>query len=657
MCGIAGIFNLHGPQGISLDTLKKMVAIIRYRGPDGFGFYKDERVGLAHARLSIIDLQGGWQPIHNENRTVWITFNGEIFNYIELRKLLKDRGHKFYTRSDTEVIIHLYETYGTECLKYLNGQFSFAIWDKNKTMLFIARDRVGIRPLFYTFINSSIIFGSEIKSLFADSRIKREMDPYALDQIFTFWMTIPPRTVFRDIFELPAGHYMTIKDGNWKIEKYWDPDFTSGDSIRSEEEYAEELRELLINSTRLRLRADVPVGAYLSGGIDSSVITTLIKNFTDTPLRTFSVAFHDEVYDESMYQREMVEYLNTDHSCIKCTYSDISQNFPGVIWHTEQPILRTAPVPLYLLSKLVRKSGYKVVLTGEGSDEILAGYDIFKETKVRRFLERFPESRIRPLILKKLYPYLASSPIKSLPYAEAFFKADTKGYAREYYSHVPRWNTTSNIKLFFSDGLKEELNSDSSINELSSLLSDDLHKYDYLSQAQYLEIKTLLSGYLLSSQGDRVAMANSIEGRFPFLDHRVIEFCCKLPPHLRMRTLTEKYLLKESMRNLLPDSIRKRIKQPYMAPDSKSFFSNGTVDYVEEMFSDSALRRCGCFDINKTKKLLEKCRKGSAIGFKDNMAFVGILSSQLIYNLFIEQFSLRAISGVGKAEIQVMEID
>jgi asparagine synthase (glutamine-hydrolysing) len=633
-----------------------MAMIMRHRGPDGVGFYKDERAGLAHTRLSIIDLESGWQPIHNEDKTIFITFNGEIFNYIELRKILENKGHRLYTMSDTEVIVHLYEDYGTECLKQLNGQFAFVIWDKNRETLFIARDRVGIRPLFYTFVDGSIVFASEIKSLFMDVRVKREIDPYALDQIFTFWMTIPPRTAFRDVYELPAGHYMTIANGNWKIERYWDLDFTPNGPTRTEEEYAEELRELLIDSTRLRLRADVPVGAYLSGGIDSSVITTLIKKYTQTPLRTFSVTFQDEVYDESKYQSQMIEYLSTDHSNIKCTYSDISRVFPEVIWHTETPILRTAPAPLYLLSKLVRESGYKVVLTGEGSDEILAGYDIFKETKIRRFMEKDPKSRIRPLILKRLYPYLANSPTKSLHYAEAFFRVDTADYPTGYYSHIPRWNTTSKTKLFFSDNLRDELNNYKNIDELSQLFSDNLYEYDYLSQAQYLEIKTLLSGYLLSSQGDRVAMANSVEGRFPFLDHRVIEFCCKLPPDIRMKTLTEKYILKESMRNLLPAAITKRTKQPYMAPDSKSFFSDGIADYVEEMFSDSALKRCGFFDVNKTKRLFEKCRKGLAIGFKDNMAFVGILSSLLLYNLFIEQFKPRTTNEIDTAEMRVGEL-
>src|SRR5574341_616318 len=285
MCGIAGICNLQRSREISREALEKMIEMVRHRGPDGFGFYRDGNVGLAHARLSIIDLEGGWQPIFNEDKTVCIVFNGEIFNYLELREILESKGHRFATRSDTEVIVDLYEEYGADSLKHLNGQFALAIWDKRFQRLFIARDRVGIRPLFYTTVENQFLFASEVKAIFADNRVRREVDPFALDQIFSFWMTIPPRTAFKDIHELPAGYYLTIDHGKIEQHKYWDLDFNPLEVIRTEEEYADELRELLIDSTRLQLRADVPVGAYLSGGIDSSVITTLIKQYTDTSLR------------------------------------------------------------------------------------------------------------------------------------------------------------------------------------------------------------------------------------------------------------------------------------------------------------------------------------------------------------------------------------
>jgi len=649
MCGIAGIYNRHSSKEIPINTLKKMAMILQHRGPDGFGFYIDENIGLAHARLSIIDLEGGWQPIYNEDKTICIILNGEIFNYVELKEILINKGHSFYTKSDTEVIIHLYEEYGADCLKYLNGQFAFAIWDKRKERLFLARDRVGIRPLFYTIVDGSFIFASEIKALFTDSRVKREIDIYALDQIFTFWVTIPPRTVFKSISELPSGYYMIVEHGAVNIQRYWDPDFTPDRSIRKEGEYADALTELLIDSTKLQLRADVPVGAYLSGGLDSSVITTLIKKYTNTPLRTFSVTFSDKRYDESQYQRQMIEYLDTDHSNIQCTYSDIGRIFPEVIWHTEKPIVRTAPAPLFLLSKLVRDSGYKVVLTGEGSDEILSGYDIFKEAKVRRFIERYPHSKFRPLIMKRLYPYLENSPVRSLKYAETFFKVNTGGYAAQYYSHIPRWSTTEKTKIFFSDQLKEELKDYKNTDELSFFLSAEFCKYDYLSQAQYIETKTLLPGYILSSQGDRVAMAHSIEGRFPFLDHRVIEFCCKLPPNIRMKVLKEKYILKESMKNLLPLSIVKRTKQPYMAPDSKSFFSGNDFDYVEELLSEKNLKDTGYFNTGSVYMLIKKSRHGSILGFKDNMAMVGIISTLLLHDMFVKNFESKSREAVERA--------
>ncbi len=622
-----------------MESLGKMISVLRHRGPDGFGFYRDKSAGLAHARLSIIDLEGGRQPIHNEDKSVWITFNGEIFNYKELRECLEKKGHAFYTKSDTEVIVHLYEDHGVECLRRLNGQFSLAIHDAKQDTLFIARDRVGIRPLFYARAGGSLLFASEIKALFTDSRVRREIDIYGLDQIFTFWMTVPPRTAFQGVFELPAGHYMTAAKGRLAIEKYWDPDFLQDAAPRQEAEYAEELRELLIDSTRLQLRADVPVGAYLSGGLDSSIITALIRKFTGTPLRTFSIAFEDTKYDESSFQEQMVKHLDTDHSGIRCSYADIGRIFPEVIRHTEKPLVRTAPAPLHMLSKLVRDSGYKVVLTGEGADEVLAGYDIFKEVKIREFLAKYPDSRFRPLILKKLYPYLDNSPVKSLPYAEAFFNAGTNGYPAMYRSHVPRWSTTAKIKPFFSDALKEALRSYRGTDELTSFLAADFCRYDSLSRAQYIEIRTLLSGYLLSSQGDRVAMAHSVEGRYPFLDHRVMEFCCKLPPAMRMKALTEKYILKESMRDLLPASVVKRTKQPYMSPDSKSFFCENPPDYVQEILSESSLRKSGYFNPEVVSLLAKKCSRNQVLGFKDNMAIVGIISTLLLHDIFIDNFT------------------
>lgn len=645
MCGIAGILNLYRERKIEDASLTRMIDMVRHRGPDGFGFYRDARIGLAHARLSIIDLPGGAQPIHNENKTLRIVFNGEIFNYLELRKTLEEKGHVFYTRSDTEVILHLYEEYGTECLSRLNGQFAFAIWDLQQERLFLARDRLGVRPLFYTRVRDTLLFASEIKSLLTDPDVTREIEPCALDQIFTFWMTIPPRTALKDIFELPPGHFITVRHGLFAQKKYWDLDFSQNRRIKTEDEYAEELRELLIDSIRLRLRADVPVGVYLSGGLDSSTIAALVRNHTENHLRTFSVTFDDAAFDESEYQQQMIRRLGCEHSTVFCSPADIADSFPDVVWHTEKPIVRTAPAPLFLLSRLVRKNGYKVVLTGEGSDELLAGYDIFKETKIRRFMERDPDSRMRPLILRRLYPYLQHSPVRALKYAESFFTSGAEMFPAECYSHIPRWKTTSRLKSFFSADLKNALIGYDTVKELMEALSGECKGYDDVSLAQYIEMKTLLSGYLLSSQGDRVAMAHSVEGRFPFLDHRVVEFACCLPPLLKMRALTEKYILKKSMKGMLPDSVMRRPKQPYLAPDAKSFLSGTSPAYVEDILSERSLTQSGYFDPKAVSLLVKKCRSSSVLGFKDNMAVVGIISTQLLHDQFIAGFSRAASHG------------
>ena len=465
----------------------------------------------------------------------------------------------------------------------------------------------------------------------------------ALDQTFTYWMTLPPRTAFRGIAELPAGHWMTVgADGAARTERYWDPDFVPDERPRPEEEWAEELRALLLDATRLQLRADVPVGAYLSGGLDSSVTTTLVKRFTETPVRTFSVTFEDAVYDESAYQDEMIAHLGTEHSAIRCRAADIGAVFPEVIWHAEKPVLRTAPAPLLLLSRLVRRSGYKVVLTGEGADEILAGYDIFKEAKIRRFIAAQPGSQRRRLILKRLYPYLAHSPTRSLSYAGAFFDADAGAYPATCYSHVPRWATTAKAKAFFSDGLRAALRGHEGFADLEALLDPRDAGFDPLAQAQYLEIKTLLSGYLLSSQGDRVAMASSVEARYPFLDHRVMEFCFRTPPRLRLRVLQEKYLLKKAMRPLLPPAITRRPKQPYMAPDAGSFLRGERLAYVEDLLSEERVRRAGWFNPAAVTLLVKKCRQSPVLGFKDNMALVGVLSTMLVQEQFVDNFGARA---------------
>jgi len=643
MCGIAGVFS-PGKGPPSPNLLRRMLHLLRHRGPDEFGVFLDSSIGLAHARLSIIDLSTGQQPIRNEDGSLWIVFNGEIFNYIELRKDLVSRGHRFRTRSDTEVILHLYEEKGEDALDELNGQFAFAIWDGNRKKLFLARDRMGIRPLFYARAGNDWVFGSEVKVVFAHPGIERKLDVIALDDVFTFWLPLPPRTAFEGIFEVPPAHSLTIDEHGARLQRYWElPGETDRHGLHDEKYYADALRELMVDSTRLQLRADVPVGAYLSGGLDSSVIASLVRNFTSNSLRTFSIRFEDPEFDESAKQKIMSDYLGTEHTDFTCGYGDIAEAFPKVIWHTETPILRTAPVPLYLLSRLVRENSYKVVLTGEGADEILAGYDLFKEAKVRRFMEACPDSRMRPLLLSRLYPYLRSSPTRSIAYAKAFFGAPIAPFSREFHSHAPRWNMTSLIKRFYSPGLRAEIASSNPAARVAELFGDlDRARHlDPLTWSQEIEIKTLLPSYLLSSQGDRMLMGNSVEGRFPFLDHRVVEFALSIPPHIRMKGLTEKYVLRRSMDDILPKEIGKMEKQPYRAPDSRCFIENDEEGVAEAMLSPECIARNGYFDPKYTEMLVTKCRRNPQVGFKDNMAFIGILSTQLLDHMFLRDFQAK----------------
>lgn len=641
MCGIAGILNLSPGPLPARDALTAMIESLRHRGPDGFGFYSDSDIGLAHARLSIIDLEGGRQPIHNEDRTVWVVFNGEIFNYVELRADLQRRGHHFYTRSDTEVIVHAYETYGDDFVRELNGQFAIALWDSRRRRLLLARDRTGIRPLFYALHKHRLLFASEMKAIFTDPAVPRRFDIGALAQIFTYWSALAPATPFDGICSLPPGHLGVVENGKIRIHKYWDWEFSDIAHGTSEAQLAEELRALLIDAVRLQLRADVPVGAYLSGGLDSSVITTLIKHYTETPLRTFSVTFEDDEFDESGYQNELVARLGTNHTSIRCTKADIRAAFPRMMWHAETPVVRTAPTPLMMLSGAVRAADYKVVLTGEGADEVFGGYDLFKEAKIRRFWARQPASIRRPLILSRLYPYLKHSPAATPAFREQFFKQGLEHRERPFFAHIPRWATTRRLWQFLHPDVRTALKGFDAYATIERYLPAGINAWPPLGRDQYVEAHTLLSGYLLSSQGDRMGMANSIEGRFPFLDHRVIEFANRLPPHYKIRGLNEKYLLKSAMRGLLPEVIRKRTKQPYRAPDAASFFDGGRpADYVAELFSERRLHESALFDPKAVRNLYDKCRAGRAIGFGDNMAFIAVLSTLLVEELFIKRATL-----------------
>lgn len=640
MCGIAGYFGRPRAPGANHRLLQDMIGALAHRGPDGKGVHQAPGIGLAHARLSIIDLDAGAQPMTTEDGELTITFNGEIFNYVELRRELIAQGARFRTQSDTEVILKCYERDGVDCVNSLNGDFAFAIWDRRKKRLMLARDRMGVRPLYYTRKDDCLYFASEAKALFRAPGVVAEPDYIALDQIFTFWFPLAPRTPFKNVLELPPGHVLLAERGKFEVRPYWRLEFPQGDDWLpgSESEIAEAVGELLADATRIRLRADVPVGAYLSGGLDSSIVAALAKQTVSDRLRTFSVTFTSVEHDESPFQDQMVQALGTRHSSVLCTLSQIGTTFPSVVYHAERPILRTAPAPLYSLSKLTRDHGFKVVLTGEGADEVFGGYDLFKEGKIRQFWARNPNSKFRPLLLKRLYPYLDLSKDQALGYLQSFFGVGLDQPALPYFAHLPRWVTTAKCKAFYSAELNDHLREDPYA-ALAASLPAAIGGWTSFNQSQYIESKTLMSGYLLSSQGDRMLMKNSVEGRFPYLDHRVIEFANRLDPRLKMKVLREKYLLKRALRDRVPTSILERHKQPYRAPDADSFRDAGSAAYVDDLLAPQYVRDCGYFDPQKVALLRKKLGRGLISSAKDNMALVGILSTQALHKLFIDDYS------------------
>ena len=636
MCGVAGIIDCRG-RSDSIPAVTEMLRSFSYRGPDESGIYHSPNATIGNVRLSIIDLASGQQPLSDISGRYWIVFNGEIFNYIELREDLENKGIKLKTRSDTEVLVNLFAMYGEKCLTLLNGQFAVAIWDKKEEKLFIARDRVGIRPLFYTVANGILYFASEIKALFVNKDVKRELNPENLAQIYTFWTAITPRTAFRDISELSPGHYLVYSRKGLDVHKFWELNFNNSDPAVSLSDALEKFNELFTNAVRIRLRADVEVAAYLSGGIDSSTTVAYIKDIEPGVLNTFSIGFEDKDFDESKYQEEAVRYLNTNHRAISCTSKDIANEFPRVVWHSEIPLTRTAPTPMLILSKLVRDNNIKVVITGEGSDEILAGYDIFRETIIRRFWASQPSSSLRPTLLKRIYPDIPHLRNASPNVLKMFFGYRLEDTDNPLYSHLLRWNNSNHIKKHFSENLRNTVNGYDPLADLSEKLPESFMEWSPLARAQWLETTVFMSGYLLSSQGDRMAMANSVEGRYPFLDYRVIEFCSSLPDRFKLNGLNEKYLLKKLMSGRIPESIVKRPKQPYRAPISSVFIGMGRPDYVDEMLSEKMTGLAGIFSYESVAALLSKIKKTGTASETDNMVLASVISTHLVYSQFIEK--------------------
>lgn len=636
MCGIAGVAR-RAPTGVSMDVLGRMAAAIRHRGPDGYGFFADALVGLAHVRLSIIDLAGGAQPMANEDGSVVVSYNGEVYNYRELAAELETRGHRFQSHCDTEVLVHGWEEWGPGLFQRLNGQFAFALYDRRTEQVILARDRFGVRPLFFAERGGDLYFGSEVKALLATGEVAAQPDPVGLDQVFTFWAARPPRTPFRDVWSLEPGAWAVWSRGGLTHHRYYDLDYPeqadeSGASLQ-------ELDELLHSSVALRLRADVPVGAYLSGGLDSSITSALAAQASPFTLRTFSIAFQDPRFDESKFQQEVAASVGSMHLVRQIGNRDIADAFPAVVRHAETPLLRTAAVPMYHLARATREAGITVVLTGEGSDELFLGYDLFKEVAIRLFCLRQPGSAVRPRLFDRLYPYLA--PAGGAKGGElwrhSFLEAGDP--SDPLLSHLPRFRTAGWLREFYTGAMAEATRGHDALADLRAGLPTRFDRWSPLNRAAYLEMTTLLSPYLLSSQADRVGMAHAVEGRYPFLDHRLFEYAAALPTSSRLLGLREKRILRRWAKDLLPPSVLERTKQPYRAPDAPPFLAEGAPAWVGELLSPEGLSAAGAFEPHAVAGLVRRCREGRAAGIREQQALVGVLSFQLWHREFVQGWS------------------
>lgn len=615
-----------------------MAGELRHRGPDGTGLYLDGRFGMANTRLAIVDVDGGDQPLSDEAGRYWVMQNGEIYNHVELRLELGKLGHDFATTSDTEVIAHAFEEWGIGCLARFNGDFAIAIWDRDSRELLLARDRFGVRPLFLTEFGGDISFASEAKALLRHPGARRELDPVGIVDTFTAWTTLAGRSAFSGIRELPPAHYVIVGPGGIGPEtRWWDVDFSPVEA--DEDALIEELEELLVDATRIRLRADVQVGAYLSGGLDSSAIAAIAaRELGDGALWAFGVGFGDDRYDESAAQDAIAHRLGVTFQRTIVDAAAIAEDFPRAVELAEKPLLRTAPAPLLRLSGAVQDAGLKVVLTGEGADELFGGYDIFREDKVRRFWARDPSSQLRPLLLTRLNRWLSTDPGRAGAFLAGFYGRGLTEVQDPLYSHRLRFaNTARCLRLLNGDLLERAAAVAEPAARLLEALPKPFYGFSPLGRAQYLEIATFFEGYLLHSQGDRMLMGHSIEGRFPFVDVRLAEFAARLPDSLRLRGLQEKYALRKAVAPYLPAEIRKRPKVPYRAPIRQAFFGTPAGQSSLELLRPRQIEDAGLLDSRAITKLVDKFQRANegAVSETDEMALAGSVSLMILHDRLV----------------------
>lgn len=636
MCGISAIFTKNKSDDLVL-TVKKMISRVQYRGPDGWGTYHSPNVAIGHTRLSIIDLVGGNQPMMTERYV--ITYNGEIYNYIELREILKKKGFFFRTTSDTEVVLRAFEEYGLDAFAKFNGQFALLIYDKLEKKIIIARDRYGIRPLYIIGNENEWYFASEIKCFDVIKDFKRDFDLNSLFEHGLLWNTLDDRTVYKSVRSLPAGTCEVYSLGNQpkQIRFYEIGESEDKIMVNSFSEALDHFDSLLNDSVALRLRSDVPVANYLSGGIDSSVTTYLTSVHNSRRFNTFSVTFDDRDLDESVYQTEMVKRIKSTH-CSRFIDTDLIHDyFVDTLYHAERPLFRTAPVPMFLLSESVKDMGLKVVLTGEAADEVLWGYDSYKEIKLLEFWARNPTSSIRPQLIKKLYPHLQHySDHRQYGMMKMFYEGFLPHFTNDLTGLNIRISNNKALTFYFNKDWGIRFDFDDIYQKIHSISPNNYKNWTLYQKNQFLEMRTLLQGYLLSSQGDRMSMSHGVEGRYPFLDHRLVEWLFYLPDKYKLNGFTQKYLLKKAFIDTIPQSIINRPKLPYQAPDLKAFISkDGKQSYlIKKYLSERALKDSGIFESRQIARLLKKYDRGypQKIGYRDNMILIFTLSTQILWD-------------------------
>ncbi|GAA0555686.1 asparagine synthase (glutamine-hydrolyzing) [Chitinophaga japonensis] len=624
MCGITGILDFGKRNRIESGELKRMTDAIYHRGPDDFAYLLEENLGLGFRRLSIIDLAHGQQPFYSEDGSVVLICNGEIYNYKELRQELIAKGYRFKTACDVEVIVHLYVAYGIDFIRRLNGQFAFCIYDRKEDCLYLARDQFGICPLFYYLADQLLVFGSEIKALLQSRFVKKAVNPTALDQLFSFPGIVSPVTFFQDIHSLKPGHYLKVKGTDVQELEYWDLDYPlESEQLEEKPEhyYVDRLEELLLKSVKYRLNADVPVGFYLSGGLDSSLVAAMMKRLSpDHSYKSFSIGYpraEDSEHDERIYQRLVAGKVNSVHKEIEFDWSEVADRLKDAIYYSEGALKESYNTCSLALSQAVRESSIKVVLSGEGSDELLGGYVGYRFDVQRSGFEK--HMGLEEMLEAQWREKLWGDP-------DFFYETN----------HYEFRNTT---KAVYSNKINDNFEAIDCLETLPINKSRLAGRHPFHKRS-YLDLKLRLSDHLISDHADRVNYANSVEGRYPFLDIELVEFIKTIPPAVKLKHMTEKYILKQVAKRYLPDSINTRQKFSWVAPGSSQLLQNN-VEWINDMLSYDRISRQGYFNpdtIERIKKIY------SARNFKLNLPYdTDLLIIVLTFNIFLEVFDMPAL--------------